>query len=93
MPKLETIEYQKVLLRFGKNVHEVRDDTYQATKPDTPAKKRTAAIKLARAKVAEYDELLAQLEGKQREGAEKRFGPDVDSIREDLETLEKGAAK
>jgi hypothetical protein len=89
MAKLGSLEYKKLLSRFGKNANEIVDDTYQATKPTTPPKKRAAAIKTARKKLADYDELLAQLEGNQRATAEKDYGHLMVMIRDDLAKLEK----
>jgi hypothetical protein len=91
MAKLGSLEYKKLLNQFGKDANEIVDDTYQATKPNTPAKKRAAAIQTARKKLAEYDELLKQLEGNQRATAEKDFGHLMDMIRDDLAKLEKEA--
>jgi hypothetical protein len=91
MPKLGSLEYKKLLSRFGKNVNEIADDTYQATQADTPASKRASAIKKARAKLKEYDELLAELEGNQRATAEKDYSSTMAEIRGFLAQLEKGA--
>lgn len=92
---MDTVEYSEQVMRVGKNIRRIAEDVESAADNDIDGAEREAAIDLARARLADYDAVVARLaaDSKVLEAQfTKRFEDDIEVIRESLERIDTESA-
>jgi len=88
---MDTVEYSEHLMRVGKNIRRIAENVESAADNEIEGAEREAAIDQARARLADYDGVIAKLAAvsKTREAQfAKRFEDDIGLIRESLERID-----
>lgn len=88
---MDTVEISEHLTRIGKDIMRIAENAEAAADHDIEGAQREAAIEQARAKLADYDAVIAKLalESKvQQAQFAKRFDFHVELIRESLEKVD-----
>lgn len=92
---MDTVEYSEQVMRVGKNIRRIAEDVESAADNDIDGAEREAAIDLARARLADYDAVVAKLAADStvlEAQFTKRFEDDIDVIRESLERIDTESA-
>jgi len=86
---MSSLEFKTLLNEFEKDIQQINDSLYQATKPKATASQRNDVIKNARSKLKAYDTLLGQLQGERRAQAVRDFGAFMEEMKQYLAQLER----
>jgi hypothetical protein len=88
---MDTVEYSGHVARIGKNIRRIAENVESAADNEIEGAEREAAIEQARARLADYDAVIAKLatDSKTLLGQfTKRFEDDIGLVRESLERID-----
>ncbi len=88
---MDTVEYSGHVVRVGKNIRRIAENVESAADNEIEGAERQAAIDLARAKLADYNGVVAKLAAiskVQEASFIKRFEDDIGLIRESVERID-----
>jgi hypothetical protein len=84
---LNSTEFKKLTVNFGRDLHEIEQNLYFASKGELSESDRADAVEKAKMKLIEYEGMLPKLTVTQKKQVTHKYLETMEEIRETIENL------